>query len=196
MPPSSAAAQLAVIGSSTGGAGALRILLGALPAVDAAVVVVQHMPAYINASLCRTLGGVSRMPVRLIRSGETLERGTVYVAPSEAHLYLRRNSVAELRTGEKVNFVCPAVDVAMQSVEPAPGGVLIGVVLTGMGKDGATGLLHMRRIGAATFAQDEASSTVYGMPKAAAEAGAVDSALPPERIALRLAELFSRNAST
>jgi two-component system chemotaxis response regulator CheB len=129
------------------------------------------------------------MEVRLAQDGDWLREGLVLVAPSEAHCTLQRNQRVRLAPGPKVNFVCPSVDVMMQSVKAPPAGQrLIGVLLTGMGKDGAAGLAHLKRLGALTIAQDEASSAVYGMPAEAVKLGCVDHELAPEGI-LRLLTL-------
>jgi two-component system chemotaxis response regulator CheB len=165
----------------------LAQILDRLPLLESAVLIVQHMPKFINDSLVRTLGQHSRAPVRLARHNERTEEGVVYVAPSDVHCQLATNSILKLVEGPRVNYVCPAIDVTMSSVSaPFPGQRLVGVLLTGMGKDGAQGLAHMKRLGALTIAQDRASCTVYGMPGEAVKLGCVDHELPPEGIARAL----------
>ena len=126
------------------------------------------------------------MEVKIAEHGETLRDGVVYIAPSELHLQLKRNKRIHLFSGEKVNFVCPAIDVTMNSLIPLENNHLIGVILTGMGHDGAQGLVHVKDIGGVTIAQDEQSCIIYGMPKAAYETGCVDLVLTPEQIRQRL----------
>lgn len=126
------------------------------------------------------------MTVKIAGDGDMIRDGIIYIAPSETHLELKNNRMIYLTNSEKVNFVCPAIDVAMNSLKPSGNDRIIGVILTGMGKDGAQGLLHIKNIGGLTIAQDEESSIVYGMPKAAYETGCVDLVLTPEQIRQRL----------
>jgi two-component system chemotaxis response regulator CheB len=150
-------------------------------------VIVQHMPRFINASLARTLSRVAWTPVRIIAEGDRLEEGAVFLAPSEVHCTLVNNRAFRLAAGPPVNYVCPSIDVTMLSlVPPAAGHALIGVILTGMGKDGARGLAHMKKLGAVTIAQNEATCAVFGMPAEAIKLGCVDRVLPPESIARQI----------
>jgi len=179
---------LVVIGASTGGTRVLSTLLGGLPPLPASILVVQHMPRFINDSLVASLGRRARMPVRLARDGDSLVAGEVLVAPSEVHCVLAGNGRVRLQPGARVNYVCPAIDVTMQSLRAPPaGGRLIGVLLTGMGVDGASGLEHMKRLGALTVAQSESTCAVYGMPAEAVRRGCVDHQLAPEAIVRLLA---------
>jgi two-component system chemotaxis response regulator CheB len=131
------------------------------------------------------------MPVALAEHGERLKAGKVYLAPGGFHLQLEGNLRVKLCEGPRVNYVQPSVDVTMLSLSKScGGGKLIGAIMTGMGKDGAEGIQHMKKIGGVTFAQDQASSTIYGMPKAAVETGAIDFVLPPAKIADKLVELL------
>lgn len=183
LPPSS----LVIIGASTGGPRTLADLVGLLPTLRACIVIVQHFPKFINASFVRSLRRCTPMEVRLAEEGDTLRDGLILVAPSEVHCHLVHNRFVHLAAGPSVNFVCPSIDVTMQSISrnrPR----LIGVLLTGMGKDGAAGLAHLKRLGALTIAQDQASCAVYGMPAEAVRLGCVDQQLPPDRIA----ELLTR----
>lgn len=129
------------------------------------------------------------MVVKLAEDGEIIRDGIIYIAPSEVHLELKNNRNIHLFKDGKVNFVCPAIDVAMNSLVPSGNDRIIGVILTGMGKDGAQGLLHIKNIGGLTIAQDEDSSIVYGMPKAAYETGGVDLVLSPELIRQKLIQI-------
>lgn len=185
--PTPGGGSLIVVGASTGGVRALGELFSHLPRLNAAVLLVQHMPAYIQASFVRSLGAQTPMHVALAKSGEELEVGTVRIAPADVHCVLEENRRVRLEASPRVHFVRPAVDVTMKSVLPCrPPGVLVGVLLTGMGRDGAEGMVHLKRIGARTVAQDEASCAVFGMPKEAWIAGGVDCLLPPAGIAQRL----------
>jgi len=185
------ARSIVVIGSSTGGTRVLTHLMACLPALSACVVVVQHMPRFINPSFCRTLAGVSRNPVRLAQDGDLLEPGLILVAPSEVHCTIVQNRQVRLVAGPAVNWVCPAIDVTMQSLTPpAPGGELVGVLLTGMGKDGAVGLGYIRSLGGTTIAQTEATCAVYGMPGEAVRLGNADYEMSPDGVARFLAGRF------
>lgn len=178
-----------IIGASTGGVRALGILFGNLPWLNASLVLVQHMPAYIQPSFLRSLAQQTPMQVRMAEDGMLLQPGTILLAPAGLHTVLEQNRRVRLVSGPRVNFVCPAVDVTMKSVvPPAANTPLIGVLLTGMGRDGADGMVHLKRLGAKTLAQDEASCAVFGMPKEAWNAGGVDLLLPPDKLARRLAQ--------
>jgi two-component system, chemotaxis family, protein-glutamate methylesterase/glutaminase len=176
--------KLVIIGSSTGGPRILRRVLNNLPRLDLPIVIVQHMPKFINQSFQSTLDHLTEMNVKLAVDGETLTNGTIYIAPSDLHLTLKENNtIFKLVTGEKVNFCRPAIDVAMKSLQKAHHQTVIGVILTGMGRDGAEGLSHIKKeIQGITVSEDEESCIVYGMPKAAVETGDVDYVLTPEAI--------------
>jgi two-component system chemotaxis response regulator CheB len=179
-----------MIGSSTGGLKVLEELFTCLPVLKAAVVIIQHITPLVDQSFVTSLARVSKMPVSLAREGTNLQAGQVYLAPGGVHLTLIRNSVVHLHDGEKVNSVRPSVDVAMKSVSVPVGIRIAGVVLTGMGADGAAGISHIKNLGGVTIAQDQKTSVIYGMPKAAAETGRVDFILPTERIADKMKNLF------
>lgn len=128
---------LIVIGASTGGTRVLPDLITPLSRHGATILIVQHMPRYINASLVRTLGRQSACPVTLVQNGERLDPAHIYVAPSEVHCTVVNNRSLQLTPGPAVNYVCPSIDVTMQSLRaPAAGQVLIGIILTGMGQIG------------------------------------------------------------
>jgi len=182
--------NLIVIGSSTGGPKALSILFSSMPRLNASFVIVQHMPKFINESFRRTLDRGTDMDVRLADRGSVLEAGTVYLAPSEVHLKLLNNRKISLSGTDKVNYVCPSVDTTMLSVKAGLSNKVIGIILTGMGCDGAQGIGHIKDIGGKTYAQSEESCAVYGMPKAAYNTGAVDSLLTPDEIRSALASEF------
>lgn len=185
-----ASGNLIVIGSSTGGLKVLEAMFTRLPVLKAAVLIVQHITPVIDQAFVTSLSRVSAMPVFLARSGQQLDEGNVYLAPGGIHLTLQQNSICRLTPGEKVNSVCPAIDVAMKSLVRTTSGRLVGIILTGMGYDGAAGIVQVKKCGGLTIAQDQKSSIIFGMPKAAAETGMVDLVLSTDRIADKLRELF------
>lgn len=182
--------NLVVIGVSTGGPVVLKELFGALPPLNAAFVVVLHINATMDYRIAQGIASVASMPVALAKDGDFLQPGHVYMAPGGYHLQLDANHKVALFQGAKVNFVQPSVDVTMHSLVKQPSGSLVGVILTGMGRDGAQGITHVKQIGGITIAQDQETSTIYGMPKAAFETGAIDLVLPPQKIVAKLIELF------
>jgi len=187
-----AANPIVMIGVSTGGPIALRRLFAELPPLDAAFVIVLHIPPGMDYKIARGLDAVASMPVALAEDGEYLKKGHIYLAPGGFHLKLEGNSRVKLEVGPRVNFVQPSVDVAMKSLlKPLKQGKLIGVILTGMGKDGAAGIRHVKEVGGTTIAQDQESSAIYGMPKAAVETGAVDFVFPPTKIGRKIVDLLS-----
>lgn len=177
---------LLVIGASTGGTQAVETILRAMPPHAPATVIVQHMPAGFTDSFARRLDALCGMTVREARDGDALESGLALVAPGDRHAVVRRagsHLVVRLQDGPPVHHQRPAVDVLFQSVARAAGSQAVGVILTGMGADGARGLRAMFDAGARTIAQDEATSIVYGMPREAVALGGVGSVQPLGRIA-------------
>ncbi len=177
---SSGSVKLIAIGSSTGGVEAIRHLLGELPSGLPPIVITQHMPASFLTSFAERLNKLSSLHVRLAEGGMTLRPGTVTIAPGIAHLEIRKQGddfVCKLMTGEKVSGHVPSVDVMFRSVAEQVGKDALGVLLTGMGSDGAQGMLAMRNSGAMTIGQSEASCVIYGMPRRAMELGAVQQEL-------------------
>ncbi|WP_257169956.1 chemotaxis response regulator protein-glutamate methylesterase [Bradyrhizobium sp. SRS-191] len=178
--------KIIAIGASTGGVEALQELLMAFPSDAPAAVVTQHMPAMFTASFAGRLNQLCAVTVKQAVSGERVLPGHVYIAPGGFHMELARNGanyVCRVHDEPAVSGHRPSVDVLFRSVSHAAGPNAIGVILTGMGRDGAVGLLEMRSAGAPTIGQDEASCVVYGMPKAARECGAVETELPLNKIA-------------
>ena len=167
--------QILAIGASTGGTQALHAVMGQLPGDTTGTVIVQHMPQMFTAAFAKRLNESSRMHVAEATGGEELLPGLAFLAPGGKHLVVERSGaryLVALRDGPQVHYQKPAVDVLFNSVARCAGANAVGVILTGMGSDGADGLLAMRTSGAHTISQDEASSVVYGMPKAAFDAGA------------------------
>lgn len=169
------AEKLVFIGSSTGGTEALKEVLMRMPASSPPLLITQHMPEAFTRSFAQRLDGISAMTVKEAEQNERIAPGHAYIAPGHSHLRLKKNGAyyyTELSRAEPVNRHRPSVDVLFESAAEVAGANALGVIMTGMGKDGAQGLLAMRRAGAYTIAQDEASCVVFGMPKAAIEVGA------------------------
>jgi len=174
------------IGASTGGTVAIETLLESMPADGPALLIVQHMPQLFTGPFAERLDRLSPMRVREARDGDSLVCGQALVAPGGKHMLVRRTGLGLrvlVKDGPPVSGHRPSVDVLFRSVATALGRNAVGVLLTGMGADGARGLLEMREAGAFTVAQDEASSVVFGMPKAAAELGAAMRVLDLDAIA-------------
>jgi two-component system chemotaxis response regulator CheB len=190
--------KLLVIGASTGGPHALLSVLSALPAdLSQAVLVVQHMAEGFIGGLASWLDQLVPLPVSVGESGRRLEPGTVTIAPSGGNLLVQDDRLRVLVTPpEPGQFHVPGIDATMRSVADALGPDAVGVLLTGMGRDGAAGLLAMRRRGALTIGQDEATSAVYGMPAAAAALDAVDRQLPIDAIGPALCEVVRPTSKT
>lgn len=181
--------MLVAIGSSTGGTQALRHLLAELPAHFPPVIIVQHMPLAFTKSFAMSLNRISPMQVVHASDGEPLTTGKVLLAPGDRHMLLHpvgRGYQVKLKDGPNVNRHKPSVDVLFKSVAQHAGGKALGVILTGMGNDGARGLLSMRQAGSRTIGESESSCVVYGMPREAYEMGAVEVQLPLDQIARRL----------
>jgi two-component system chemotaxis response regulator CheB len=182
------------IGASAGGTEAIRELLSGLPADAPGTVITQHIPKAFSAPFARRLNDSSAMCVQEAEDGQQILAGHAYVAPGDSHLRVERYGaryVCRLDLGAAVNRHRPSVDVMFQSVAQATGARSIGVLLTGMGRDGAQGLLQMRTAGSHTIAQDEASSVVWGMPGEAVALGAAQLVLPLPAIAARLMSLVA-----
>lgn len=178
--------RLVAIGSSTGGVEALREIVLALPADAPPLVVTQHIPPKFSASFAERLDGMAAVRVKEAADGERIVAGHVYIAPGDRHLAVRRSGaqlILHCHDGPLVSGHKPSVNVLFHSVAETCGAKAVGVILTGMGRDGAEGLLAMRKAGAATIGEDESSCVVYGMPKAAFEIGAVERQLPLSQIA-------------
>jgi two-component system chemotaxis response regulator CheB len=173
--------RIVVAGASTGGTEAIREILEAMPADAPAIAVVQHMPAVFTAAFARRLDTTCHIRVKEAEAGDYLVPGRALIAPGDRHLVVHRSGakyVVELRDDPPVSRHRPSVDVLFRSAARAAGPSAVGVILTGMGEDGAVGLCEMKSAGATTIAQDEKSCVVFGMPREAIERGAVDQVLP------------------
>lgn len=177
--------KVVAIGASTGGTEAIRRVIRAFPASMPGIVIVQHMPPGFTKHFSDNLNEVCEMDVREAQSGDRIMPGRVLIAPGGKHMTVRRSGgiyLVDCQEGENVNGHCPSVDVLFHSVARYVAGNAVGVILTGMGGDGADGLLAMRQAGARTIAQDEKSCVVFGMPKVAIERGGVDRISPLDSI--------------
>jgi two-component system chemotaxis response regulator CheB len=173
------------VGASTGGTEALRVVLEAMPPDAPGIVIVQHMPEGFTAAFARRLNETCRIQVQEAADGDRVVAGRALIAPGNRHLTIRRSRphyVTDVADGPLVSRHRPSVDVLFRSVARAAGPQAIGVILTGMGSDGAAGLLEMRQAGSATLAQDETTCVVFGMPKEAIAAGGVEEVVPLPRI--------------
>jgi two-component system chemotaxis response regulator CheB len=186
--------RLIVLGASTGGTEALRAVLTHLPADLPPIAIVQHIPALFSRAFAERMDSLCALHVSEAVDGQPLLPGTALIAPGNFHMLVRWTGTgyrAELNSGAQVWHQRPAVDILFKSVPDVSCPHVIAGVFTGMGKDGAAGLLRLRQAGAATFAQDEASSVVYGMPREAWECGGAQLQIPLDSIAahiIRLAE--------
>jgi len=181
--------DVAAIAASTGGPPALQSVLQKIPrAIGFSILITQHMPRGFTSTLARRLDSVCNLKVREAEEGDTIEEGTVLIAPSGIHMKAEKNKIVlDYEPAGTVHR--PSADVLFRSVAECFGSRAIGVVLTGMGSDGSKGIVEIKRRGGVTMAQDEASSVIYGMPRAAAETGFVDFVLPLSEIAGKLLEL-------
>ncbi|HEX5227182.1 MAG TPA: chemotaxis response regulator protein-glutamate methylesterase [Bryobacteraceae bacterium] len=183
---------LIAIGASTGGTEAIREVLTALPANMPGIVIVQHIPPVFSLAFANRLNDLCRMRVKEAADGDRVAPGLALIAPGNFHMTLRKvggEYRVVVRDGPRVCYQRPSVDVLFESVAETAKGDAIGAILTGMGSDGAQGMLKMKRAGARTLAQDEASCIVFGMPREAIRAGAVDRVLPLHRMASELAAM-------
>ncbi len=177
--------RVVAIGTSTGGTQALEAVLSQLPAVTTGIVIVQHMPEKFTAMFAERLNGLCAMEIREARDGDRVHPGLALIAPGGRHMMLRRNGaqyLVEVRDGPLVNRHKPSVDVLFRSVAQVAGRNALGIIMTGMGDDGARGLKEMRDAGATTIGEDESTCVVYGMPKEAVKLGAVGRELPLDQI--------------
>lgn len=173
--------DLIAMGASTGGTEALSAVITRLEPPLPGIVVVQHIPPMFSKLFAERLNTECKLTIQEAASGDVVLPNHVYIAPGAKHMTISRSGsryMLECKTGPPVHSVCPSVDVLFDSVAEAAGSRALGIILTGIGKDGAAGLLKMRQKGSPTIGQDAATSTVYGMPKSAFEIGAVEQQLP------------------
>ena len=177
--------KIVAIGASTGGTKAIETVLSGLPVTTPGTVIAQHMPETFTAGFAKRLNEICQMEVREGRDNDHVIPGLALIAPGNRHMVLRRsggNYVVNIKDGPLVHYQRPSVDVLFRSVAKSAGKNAVGAILTGMGADGAKGLLEMRESGAYTIAQDEATCVVFGMPKEAIGMGAADTVVPLSQI--------------
>ena len=178
--------RVVALGTSTGGTQALETVLTALPRVTPGIVIVQHMPEKFTAAFAQRLNSLCQIEVKEAQNNDRVVNSRALIAPGGKHMLLKRNGAqyhVEVVDGPLVNRHRPSVDVLFRSVAKCAGANALGVIMTGMGDDGAVGLFEMRQAGARTLAQDEASCVVYGMPKEAVKRGGVEKTVPLNAIA-------------
>lgn len=190
--------KIIALGASTGGTEALKTILEPLPASMPAIVMTQHMPSGFTRSFAARLNGICAITVKEAEHGERILPGRAYLAPGDWHMQIIRsgaNYVVQLSQEPPVNRHRPSVDVLFLSLAQSAGQNATAVLLTGMGRDGAAGLQKLKSVGAVTVAQDEETSLVYGMPKAAIDMGVVDAIVPLDRVPEHLVEWARKKAS-
>lgn len=193
----SATEKLIVIGASTGGTEAIKEVLTRLPADVPGILVTQHMPENFTRSFADRLNSLCKISVKEAEHNERILPGHAYIAPGHSHLLLKRsgaNYMTELNQGPPVNRHRPSVDVLFRSAANVAGANALGIILTGMGKDGAQGLLEMKQAGSHTIAQDEASCVVFGMPREAIALGGACEVLPLQNVARRTLEYLASHS--
>jgi len=186
--------KVIAIGASTGGTVAIKTVISRLPATTPGIVIVQHMPAGFTQLFADRLNAICPMEVKEAQTGDRVMAGRVLIAPGEKHLKVRRSGgfyKVTCQPGEKVSGHCPSVDVMMKSVAEHVGSNAVGIMLTGMGADGANSMVAMRKAGARTLAQDEKSCVVFGMPNEAFKRGGVEELVPLDDIASKILKILS-----
>jgi two-component system chemotaxis response regulator CheB len=185
--------KVIALGASTGGTEALRVILTSMPPNAPGTLVVQHMPARFTSSFAERLNELSAITVKEARDGDTIVNGRALIAPGNRHMLLRRNGArytVQVKKGPMVHHQRPSIDVLFKTVAEYAGSNAVGALLTGMGADGARGLLRMKRAGAGTLVQDEKSCVIFGMPKEAIRLGAADKVVPIGDIARASLEML------
>lgn len=188
--------MIVCVGASTGGTEALREFLEALPANSPGIVIVQHMPEKFTAAFAKRLNGLCEVEVKEAEHGDPVLRGHVLIAPGDKHMMLERQGARYLvavKDGPLVSRHRPSVDVLFRSAARSAGANAMGIIMTGMGDDGARGMFEMHQAGAFNVAQDEASSVVFGMPKEAIAKGGVDRVVPLDQIAREMLAAYRRH---
>lgn len=185
--------KIIAIGASTGGTEALKDVLMQFPANSPGIMIVQHMPANFTTSFAERLNSLCQITVKEAEDGDSVTPGTALLAPGNYHMVMRRSGAryyVNIKSGPLVCYQRPAVDVLFNSVAAYGGANAVGVILTGMGKDGAQGMLKMKEAGAQTIAQDEKTCVVFGMPKEAIDIGAVDKVVPLNDVAPQVMKML------
>ncbi len=187
--------QIIAIGASTGGTEAIKVVLEQMPPNCPGIVIVQHMPAHFTTSFAERLNGLCRIRVKEAQDGDSVTNGLALLAPGNFHMLLRRSGAryyVQVKTGPLIHHQRPAVDVLFRSVAKTAGSNAVGIIMTGMGADGATGLWEMKTAGARTIAQNEKSCVVFGMPKEAIQRGAAEKIVSLDIIPRTALEMITR----
>lgn len=174
--------KIIIIGSSTGGPYILESIFNNFSVINAAIIIVQHLPPAFTQTFRGHIEAMTRMPVSIAGEGEMITAPHIYIAPSGQHLLIKNNRTFHLNDDEKIHGVRPAVDRTMLSVQKRSEDTIMGIILTGMGRDGADGMYHLHKLGAVTIAQDPATAPIKSMPQSAIETGEIDFILTPEKI--------------
>lgn len=186
--------KVIAIGASTGGTEAIKTVLTAMPPNSPGIVIVQHMPAQFTASFAERLDSLSEIHVKEAKDGDSVMNGQALLAPGNYHMLLKRSGVryyVQVKSGPLVHHQRPSVDVLFKSVANSAGGNSVGIILTGMGTDGAAGLSMIKKVGARTIAQNEESCVVFGMPKEAIKLGAVEKVVDIRDVAKTALDLLA-----
>ncbi|MCX7219581.1 MAG: chemotaxis response regulator protein-glutamate methylesterase, partial [Burkholderiales bacterium] len=196
--PLTSSEKLIIIGASTGGTEAIKNFLVQMPSDCPGILITQHMPEGFTRSFAKRLDGLCNISVCEAAGGERVLPGHAYIAPGHSHLLLSRsgaNYMTQLDTGPPVNRHRPSVDVLFRSAATCAGKNAVGVILTGMGKDGAVGMLEMKNMGAYNFAQDEATCVVFGMPREAIAIGATHEVAPLNELPAKVLQYLAQHGS-
>ena len=174
--------KIIIVGSSTGGPYILESIFSDFPVVNAAIIIVQHLPPTFTRTFTSHITTLTTMPVSVASEGEKITEPHIYIAPAGQHLLIKNNRTFALNDDDKLHGVRPAVDRTMLSIHKRTDDSIMGIVLTGMGRDGADGTYYLHKLGAVTIAQEPATAPIKSMPQAAIETGEVDLIITPEKI--------------
>ena len=174
--------KIIIIGSSTGGPFILESVFSDFPVIHAVIIIVQHLPPTFTKAFYKHIFSLTKMPVSIVSEGEKIKKPHIYIAPAGKHLLIANNRTFSLSDKEKLHGVRPAVDLTMMSMLKRTEDSIMGIVLTGMGRDGADGINYLHNLGATTIAQEPATAPIKSMPQSAIETGLIDLILTPDKI--------------
>jgi len=184
--------DIVIVGSSGAGLPILSSIFKRMPLLHGCIILIQHMPAYINEAVRDNLSKHTELTVKLAEENDPVKPGFLYIAPSEVHLKLVHNRHIHLLIGERVNYVCPSIDVAMLSLNSDPYARFMGILLSGIGEDGIKGIRHIKKLGGVTIALDKKTAPIAGMADGAVATGDVDFVLSPDQIRKTLIERLGK----
>jgi len=184
--------NIVIVGSSGAGLPILSSIFKNMPLLHGCIILIQHMPVYINQAVRDNLAQQTELTVKLAEEMDPVQPGFLYIAPSELHLKLVHNRQIHLLIGERVNYVCPSIDVAMLSLVSDPHARLVGVLLSGIGEDGVKGIRHIKKLGGVTIALDKKTAPIASMADGAIATGDVDFVLSPDQIRKKLIEQLGK----